>query len=307
MEIATVENAKESVISSEESTTPVVNYLRGVFSKKIIARWISTIKSGLEEIGNLEIEDFNFNYHITRNLSSLTSAEKAKAKSNNSIFKKHVEISDNGQAKMESGDFVYKTPQSKEDFEKSMNTLNDSIVEGKLFDLKTSQLKSIKGVTPKMQARCFELITDDCNILKESDAVTIASLGLKPSDLSRVMRGLSSMSDIVIEDYNLNYRIASALHTLNMIERQYQSEGVKLCDKHVVKNYRGVYSSENGALNFKSPENMEAYQEEFENLDTYVMDDKIWTIKLSEIKTIKGVKANYMADCFELIIDDITK
>jgi hypothetical protein len=139
---------KETVIADDAITNSKVN--------RIIV--------SLSEIGNLEIEDFDLNYGITRTLANLNQVEKAYLKSLTAIQKKCIKKDEKGNLAVENGFFVFNNTEDKETYGKETEELNEKVVDVKVWRMKTSQLKKIKGIKGTAMAKCNELIDDDLNI-----------------------------------------------------------------------------------------------------------------------------------------------
>ena len=120
---------------------------------------------GLTEIGKLDIEDFRLNYAITKTITNLSEVEKAYSKSGLSLTKKHVKVEDNGNFAIQNGFYVFKTNSDKDAYEKGKEALDNQTIDVKVWTMKTSVLKDIKGIKATWMAMCAELITDDANIL----------------------------------------------------------------------------------------------------------------------------------------------
>ena len=295
-----------TITALEEVSCPVVEkpVLKGVDQDKVTLNKVSKIKKGLELIGELDIEDFTTNQRLSRNITTFVAVEKAYGKSMTAALKKCAEGSEKGKFKIENQGYVFKSIEDKKIYEESVFKIESSPVEGKTFPLKTSQLKNIKGINATMMAFCNELITDDINILKESHAASISGLGILPSDLFRVTRGLMRIGELESEDYELSYRICRTMSVVNALEAEYEKLKLDIKNKYVALTNKGVYVIEDNAFSFNSEADKEAYLSEVDALDEMVMDAKVWTINVSELKKIKGLKPTMQAGCFELIVED---
>jgi len=130
---------------------------------KILNINISRTILGLTEIGNLEIEDFKMNYNITRSITNLSVAEKAYNKTMSTLMKKHIQKDEKGNLVILNGFYVFISEKDKEDYQKNIDVLNETITEAKVWTLKTSELQKIKGVKGTTMAKFNELIIDDIN------------------------------------------------------------------------------------------------------------------------------------------------
>lgn len=130
----------------------------------IVNRDLKRIIIGLSEIGNLEIEDFDTNYNITRTITNLNQVDKAYNKSLGALQKKYVKKDDRGTLIIENGFFVFNTEQDKKCYGEELDKLDETeVTDIKVWKLKTSQLKKIKGIKGTTMAKCHELIEDDLN------------------------------------------------------------------------------------------------------------------------------------------------
>lgn len=131
-------------------------------TQKILNINIKRIIIGLTEIGNLDIEDFNTNLNISKTIANLNLAEKAYIKTTQTIMKKHIKQNDTGGLVIDANKFyVFKTEQDRIDYENAIEKLNETEVTEKIFPLKVSVLKNVKGLKGNMMAKCHEVIMDD--------------------------------------------------------------------------------------------------------------------------------------------------
>lgn len=130
--------------------------------KEILNGNITRIIIALSEIGNLDIEDFNLNWAITRTLTSLSECEKAYKKSVSAIQKKYINRDEKGNAIVdEKGLVIFKTISDKEKFNEEIEVLSEQKAEAKVWTIKTSQLRRLKGIKATTMAKCEELIEHD--------------------------------------------------------------------------------------------------------------------------------------------------
>lgn len=145
------------------------------FSPKIKKYELKLVLSGLETIGNLEIEDFDLNRAIVKNIKVLKEQFEAYEKTINSIKRKYVKVDDNGNFETTDDKQFYKF-KSTDDSTKHFNeveSLNVSYVDLKeevIQPIKMSSLKKIKS---------FEEKDKDGNSVKRNvlTASMIAALG----------------------------------------------------------------------------------------------------------------------------------
>ncbi len=132
---------------------------------KIINLNIERIIKGLTGIGAMDIEDFKLNYYITRNVAILSSVDQAYQKSLSALVKKYVKQEPSGNPCIVNNFYEFDNKEKKEAFEKEKETLDEISFDDKIFYLKTSQLKNVRGVgLGKQMAFCHELIEDDSKL-----------------------------------------------------------------------------------------------------------------------------------------------
>lgn len=126
--------------------------------------------------------------------------------------------------------------------------------------------------------------------------------------LKRIIIGLGEIGNLDIEDFNTNYNITRTIANLSQVEKAYTKSASALQKEYIKKDEKGNLISENGFWVFDSEEKNKEFQQKATELDEKVVDEsvtKVWRIKASELKKVKGLKATSMAKCHELIIDDI--
>lgn len=127
---------------------------------------IKRIIIGLSEIGNLDIEDFETNYNITKTIANLNQVDKAYNKSLSALQKKYVKKNDKGNFVIENNFFVFNSEDDKKKYGEELDKLDETVVDEtktKVWRLKTSQLQKIKGLKGTTMSKCYELIIDDLN------------------------------------------------------------------------------------------------------------------------------------------------
>lgn len=135
---------------------------------------------GLDQIGQLEITDFHLNLAIGRNITKLTSLWKSYTKSLSALVNKYVlmdekgnpviinrsvQLDKEGKPVLSDGEYDYNNAEDKKTYIKKKTELDEMINEVKLFELKTSALADVKGLTGVILFMLNELIVDDKNIL----------------------------------------------------------------------------------------------------------------------------------------------
>lgn len=138
---------------------------------------------------------------------------------------------------------------------------------------------------------------------KKIDEKSIMNINLK-----RIIIGLTEIGNLDIEDFNTNYNITRTIANLNQVEKAYTKSAAALQKEYVKKDDKGNLISENGFWIFENDEKRKSFQDKATELDEKIIDEsvtKVWRIKASDLKKIKGLKGTTMAKCYELIIDDI--
>ena len=149
METTTETTMAEVTTTVENSVKPILNIN------------VSRILLGLSEIGNLEIEDFKVNYAITRSIANLTVVEKAYSKSLAALQKKYVKMDENGNLSVQNNFFVFNSLEDNKKYREELDKLNEFVVDVKVFAIKSSDLKDVKGLKALTMAKCHELVVDD--------------------------------------------------------------------------------------------------------------------------------------------------
>lgn len=137
---------------------------KNIDQKPIMNVNLKRIIIGLTEIGNLDIEDFNTNYNITRTVANLSQVEKAYSKSASALQKEYVKKDDKGNLVIENGFFVFENEENKKSFQDKAAELDEKIIDEsvtKVWRIKASELRKIKGIKGTTMAKCYELIIDD--------------------------------------------------------------------------------------------------------------------------------------------------
>jgi len=121
---------------------------------------VSRIIMGLTEIGNLDIEDFDTNYNISKTITNLGEVEKAYNKTLQNLMKTHIKIDEKGQYAHENGSYIFNSQKDREIYLEAFDTLANKPVEAEVWELKLTELRKIKGIKGTTMAKCQELIDD---------------------------------------------------------------------------------------------------------------------------------------------------
>ena len=132
---------------------------------------LNRLIKGLEQIGQLEITDFQLNYYISRNMDKLSSLWKSYTKSLSALINQHVKMSEEGTPVINGEDYSFKSKKDRELYIDKKTKLDEFVTEVKIFYLKTSALEGIKGLNGVMLFLLGELIVDDKNILGDDTKV----------------------------------------------------------------------------------------------------------------------------------------
>lgn len=127
------------------------------------------------------------------------------------------------------------------------------------------------------------------------------------SEVTRIIIGLTELGNLDIDDYKTNYGIAKTINNLGVVEKAFNKSIESLRKKYVKVNEDGTYQIENNSYVFNSKEDKETYITELEKIQDTVVDAKVFRLKESELKKIKGLKGTTMAKLYELIEHDETK
>lgn len=139
-----------------------------------------------------------------------------------------------------------------------------------------------------------------------SDSQTIT---IKTGDVSRIIKGLTSLAALNIPDFPTNLGITKSIENLSKAERAYMISIVGLGKKYAKKNEKGLpITKQEGGMNFYEFDNAtdaEAFQKEKQAIDDQKVLEKVWPIKTSVLKSVKAEGlASMMSFCHELIEDD---
>ena len=144
---------------------------------------LNRLIGGLEQIGQLDIADFQLNYYISRNMDKLSSLWKSYNKSLSALINEHVQMDKSGNP-IAGEQYSFKTAKDKTDYIKKKTEIDEIETEMKLFKLKTSTLKDAKSIevtnkdgtkTKKFLNGAIlfmlnEIIIDDANILSDENS-----------------------------------------------------------------------------------------------------------------------------------------
>ena len=122
---------------------------------------ISRVIFGLNELGSLDISNFELNMGITETVAELSKMEKAYGKTLSSLMKKHIDIDDKGNFKYDDAKiYIFKTPEDKKVYSDEYAKLND--YENRIdWCIKSSQLKDIVGLKASTMTKFHEFIVND--------------------------------------------------------------------------------------------------------------------------------------------------
>lgn len=131
--------------------------------KAIINIELTRIVQGLVSIGNCDIDDFDTNLNIAKNITNFSEIEKVYIKTVDSLMKKHIMIDPVRKVFMvENNSYVFKSDNDKTEYEAAYESLINTPVTVKVLKIKLSQLKkatpTIKGIA---LAQIHEFIDDD--------------------------------------------------------------------------------------------------------------------------------------------------
>jgi hypothetical protein len=151
-EVATQNEKIQNEVTDSNKSTEGINIVNANIKRIII---------GLNEIGNLDIGDFDTNLNISKNIASLNIAEKAYIKTHNSLLNKHVKRNEAGEFMSENNFYIFLSDKDKAEYKVAVDKLNETEVTEPIYKIKTSVLKNVKGLKAISMAKCNELIEDD--------------------------------------------------------------------------------------------------------------------------------------------------
>lgn len=115
--------------------------------KGIININLTRIVEGLVSVGNCDIDDFETNSIIAKNITNFSEVEKVYTKTVNSLMKNHIEIDTAKNVfRVENNSYVYKTEKDKKEYEEAYEKLINTPVNVEVFKIKISELKKAKPV-----------------------------------------------------------------------------------------------------------------------------------------------------------------
>jgi len=125
--------------------------------------------------------------------------------------------------------------------------------------------------------------------------------------VSRILKGLNELSKLDINNFDINYGITKLTKKLMPIEIAYNKTRKALMDENIpVDEKDGTYKVDGNKMYvYKSIENRDKYFKEINELNEKIVEGITFRIKASELKKIKGIKAETMIAINELIIDDL--
>ena len=142
----------------------VMNENNDVLEKKgLVNIDLTRIVQGLVTIANCDIDDFDTNSIIAKNITAFSEIEKVYTKTVNSLMKKHIMIDPVKNVFMvENNSYVFKSETDRAEYESAYESLVNTPVKAKVLKIKLSQLKkatpTVKAIT---LAQIHEFIEDD--------------------------------------------------------------------------------------------------------------------------------------------------
>ena len=124
---------------------------------------LTRIVEGFVAIGKCDIDDFETNSIIAKNITNFSEIERVYTKTVNSLMKKHIMIDPVRNVFMvENNSYVFKSDKDRTEYEAAYDSLINTPVTVKVLKIKLSQLKKavpvIKGIT---LAQIHDFIDDD--------------------------------------------------------------------------------------------------------------------------------------------------
>lgn len=123
---------------------------------------IARVILGLSELSTFDIPDFEISLNLAQTLSKLAIHEKAYNKTKSSLMNEHIMQDDRGSFVVDGGKmYVFKTAKNKEIYTDEITKLNDVVINGIDFKIKTSILKNLKGISAQTMFKINEFIVSD--------------------------------------------------------------------------------------------------------------------------------------------------
>lgn len=122
------------------------------------------IFSGLKQLAGCEIEDFNTNLKITKNMQLLQPVSETYDKAMHALREKHLVKDDKGNFLIQKNQYVFKSITNQADWEKEITKLNKEEVEVSLYSFKASIIKDATGLKAAFLHNCYEIIEWDVEI-----------------------------------------------------------------------------------------------------------------------------------------------
>jgi len=157
-------------------------------------------------------------------------------------------------------------------------------------------------LTKKNSAMSEQTETVELELVAEGDKT------IKNQDVSRIIRGLTMIGALEVDDFTVNYHIGRNITRLNSLEKSITKTAQAIIKKYVTKNEKGEPNVlPNNEYEFASNEIRNKYTSEMEKLNESPLpkDCKLWNLKLSDLKKVKGLKPTMWALCDEIIDDDL--
>lgn len=124
------------------------------------------IFTGLKQLSVCEIEDFNVNLKITKNIQLLEPIATTYDKAIHALRKKHLVKDDKGNFSIQKNQYVFKSIINQADWEKEIEKLNNELVDVTLYKFKASLIKDATGVKAMHLNNCREIIEMDVEIVE---------------------------------------------------------------------------------------------------------------------------------------------
>lgn len=116
---------------------------------------------GLNELGNLDIPDFEVNLSISETMAELSRIEKVYIRTLNSLMKKHISVDEKGNFMVDNtNQYIFKSADDKKTYlaEYEKLTQHENRID---FSLYASTLKNISGLKASTMSKIHEFLVND--------------------------------------------------------------------------------------------------------------------------------------------------
>ena len=132
--------------------------------------------------------------------------------------------------------------------------------------------------------------------------------GVLTMNVPAIIKGLTELGSLSIEDFTLNLGISEAVAKLNPVEKAYMKSAQALMRSHIEVDEKGIPKTEGEGpyktYVYKSVSDKQTYLDEMEKLNNTEVKLDL-KIKATQLKSIKGLTALTMMKLGALIENDL--